>query len=140
MAFYREHPLALIDQARRGNPKAVINLIKIDKLFLTDSCTHQVIRQAGLQNNRVFLGQLTRASKYKPKTNWRQGCRLYIYLLLALKLNLPSLTALWHRVDPEGEHFVTFGAFEKFAERSRKEFGRMQASVAADREVENSTN
>jgi hypothetical protein len=128
MLLYRENPLSLIEQARSGNPEAVIKLIKIDKLFLTDSCTSQVIRRAELQNDRSFLGQLTRAINYKPKTGWRQGCRLYMYILFMLGAKMPSLTALWSRVDPEGTKFGTFDAFEKFVERSRKEFTQIKGS------------
>jgi len=132
MVLYKKNPLSLIEQAQEGNREAVLKLIKLDKLFLTDSCTAQVIRRAELQNDRSFLGQLARAVTYKPKTNWRQGCRLYLYMLCMLGVEMPSLTALWHRVDPDGKHFSSFGAFEKFVERSRKEFDRIQISVIVD--------
>jgi len=132
MALYKEHPLSLIEQARGGNREAVLKLIKIDKLFLTDSCTSQVIRKAELQNDRSFLGQLSRAVTYKPKTNWRVGCRFYIYMLRIFQGEMPSLTALWHRVDPDGKHFSSFDAFERFVQRSRKEFDRMQAEPHTD--------
>jgi hypothetical protein len=129
MVLYKKNPLSLIEQAQEGNREAVLKLIKLDKLFLTDSCTAQVIRRAELQNDRIFLGQLARAVTYKPKTNWRQGCRLYIYMFCMLRVEMPSLTALWHRVDPDGKHFASIDAFEKFVERSRKEFDRIQISV-----------
>lgn len=132
MALYKDNPLSLIEQARGGNREAALRLIKLDKLFLSDSCTSQVIRRAELQNDRGFLGQLARAVTYKPKTNWRQGCRLYIYVFCIFEVGMPSLTALWHRVDPDGKHFATFGAFEKFVERTRNEFDRIQTKVTTD--------
>jgi hypothetical protein len=132
MVFHKKNPLSLIDQARGGNREAVLKLIKLDKLFLTDSCTAQVIRRAELQNDRMFLGQLARAVTYKPKTNWRQGCRLYIYMFCMLGVEMPTSTALWHRVDPDGKQFASFDGFEKFVERSRKEFDQIQIKASAD--------
>jgi len=132
MALYKENPLSLIEQARGGNREAVLKLIKLDKLFLTDSCTAQVIRTAELQTDRAFLGQLARAVTYKPKTNWRVGCRLYIYMLCIFQGEMPSLTALWHRVDPDGKQFSSFDAFERFVQRSRKEFDRIQTKPSTD--------
>ena len=132
MALYKENPLWLIEQARGGNREAVLKLVKIDKLFLTDSCTSHVIRRAELQIDRIFLGQLARAVTYRPKTNWRVGCRFYIYMLCILGLEMPSLMTLWHRVDPDGKHFASFDAFEKFVERSRKELDRIRAEVTMD--------
>jgi hypothetical protein len=111
-----------------------LSLIKIDKLFLTDSCTTGVIRQAELQNDRRFLGKLARAVAYEPKTNWRQGCRLYLYGLLSFGAPIPSLPKLQLRLDPQGRRFKTAGAFEKFVERSRKEFAEMVEGLPADSE------
>jgi len=132
MAIYRENPSALIERARGGDREAVIKLVKLDKLFFTDSCTAQVIRGAELRNDRYFLGQLASALRYKPKTNWRVGCRLYLYAMWILRVEMPSLTALWHRVDPDGNHFASFDAFERFVQRARKEFERMQAGPTTD--------
>ncbi len=132
MALYKENPLGLIEQARSGDRQAVLKLIKIEKLFLTDSCTSQVIRRAELQHDRIFLGQVARAVTYKPKTNWRVGCRFYIYMLCTLGVEMPSLMTLWHRVDPNGHHFKSYDAFEKFVERSRKELDRIRAEVTMD--------
>lgn len=132
MALYKGNPLLLIEQARGGDREAVLKLIKIDKLFLTDSCTVPVIRRAELQNDRIFLGKLARAVTYKPKTNWRVGCRFYIYMLCILGVEMPSLMTIWHRVDRDGKHFASFDAFEKFMERSRKEFDRIRTDVTAN--------
>ena len=132
MALYKENPLGLIEQARGGDRQAVLKLIKIEKLFLTDSCTSQVIRRAELQIDPIFLGQLVRAVTYKPKANWRVGCRFYIYMLCMLGVEMPSLMTLWRRVDRDGKHFASFDAFEKFVERSRKELDRIRAEVTMD--------
>jgi hypothetical protein len=67
---------------RGGDRGAVLSLIKTDKLFLTDSCTAGAIRQADLQNDRRLPGKLGRAVAYEPQTDWKQGCRCYLYGLL----------------------------------------------------------
>ena len=129
---YKEHPLTLIARARQGDRQAVLDLIKIDKLFLTDSCTSQVIRQAELHNDHRFLQQIAGALRYKVKVGWRGGCRLYLYLVFAMGLELPSLTLLQLRVDPGGTRFRSFPAFEKFVERCRGEFRQWQASLPSE--------
>ena len=125
LVLYKSHPVSLIAQARSGNREAVLKLIKIDKLFLTDSCTAEVIRRAELLNDHPFLQRLARAVTYKPRITWRQGCRMYLYVLLSLGGAIPTLPKLQLRLDPDGTRFRTFGAFQKFVERSRKEFAKM---------------
>ena len=128
MILYKEHPLFLIARARGGDQKAVLQPIKIDKLFLSDGCTAPVLRQAELGCDRKFLSQLAKALTYKPKTGWRTVCRLYLYFLFILEPSLPTLPKLQLRIDPEGTRFRTHEAFEKFVERCRKEFSRLQAT------------
>jgi hypothetical protein len=125
MAVFKVHPLSLIAEARRGNKEAVLRLIKVDKLFLTDSCAANVIRRAELQNDRRFLAQVARSVRYRVRANWRQGCRLYLYALISLGFPMPNLVKLRLRLDPEGTRFRGEYAFEKFLERTRKEFARM---------------
>jgi hypothetical protein len=132
VVLYKEHPLSLIDRARGGDRQAVLNLIKIDKLFLSDGCAAQTLRQAELASDRKFLSQLAKALTYKPKTGWRTGCRLYLYLLFALDIRLPTLSILQLRLDPEGTRFTSFPAFERFVERCRNEFDRLQATPLFD--------
>jgi hypothetical protein len=129
--LYKTHALSLISQARSGDGRAVLKLIKIDKLFLTDSCTAQVIHRAELRIDRVFLRQLAKAITYKPKMRWRQACKLYMYLILASPFPLPSLPILQLRIDPDGSRFKTSGAFEKFVERCRKELEILQQATAS---------
>jgi hypothetical protein len=126
--LHKDHPLSLIAQARKGNRQAVLKLIKVDNLFLNDHCTAQVIREAALQKDRPYLEQLARAIKYKPKTGWRQGCRLYLYLLFNFDPRLSASAKIQLRIDPDGVRFRTFEAFQKFVERSKNEFDRVQAS------------
>ena len=125
--LYKVHPMTLIAQARRGDRQAVLKLIKVDKLFLNDCCTAQVAREAALRMDRTYCGQLARAIKYKPKMGWRQGCRLYLYLLFGFDPQLHASAKLQLRIDPDGTRFKTFEAFQKFVERSKKEFNRLQA-------------
>jgi len=126
---YKVHPLTLIAQARRGDRQAVLNLIKVDKLFLNDRCTAQVIHDAALQKDRPYLEQLARAIKYTPKTGWRHGCRLYLYLLFNFVPRFGASVKIYHRIDPDGTRFKTIEAFQKFVERSKKEFDRLQADL-----------
>ena len=125
MAVFKAHPLSLIAQARAGSRKAVLQLIKVDKLFLTDGCTANVIRQAELQNDHGFLARLARSVRYRSRTNWRQGCRLYLYALASFEFPMPKLVRLRLRLDPEGTRFSSDKAFEKFVERTRKEYAGM---------------
>ena len=127
---YKTHPLSVIARAREGDRRAVLDLVKVDKLFLHDRCTVQVIREAELGNDRAFLGQLARALAYKPKLGWRRGCQLYLQVLFALGTQLPSLPVLHLRLDPEGKRFGSFGAFERFFERCRADFQRLQEETA----------
>jgi hypothetical protein len=123
------HPLSLIAQAREGDRRAVLDLVKVDKLFLHDRCTARVIRDAELQNDRAFLGQLARALAYKPKLGWRRACQLYLQMLFALGTQLPALPVFQLRLDPEGKRFRSFAAFEKFFERCRAEFHQFQETA-----------
>ncbi|MGB2888403.1 MAG: hypothetical protein WBC04_11965, partial [Candidatus Acidiferrales bacterium] len=97
--LYKAHVSSVIAQARRGGRRAVLDLIKVDKLFLSDSCTAQVIRQAELGNDRRFLSQVGKALTYKPKMGWRKACQLYLYMLFDLGARLPALARLQLRLD-----------------------------------------
>ncbi|MGH9616205.1 MAG: hypothetical protein ACRD28_05625 [Acidobacteriaceae bacterium] len=131
MVLYKTNLVCLIADARAGNQEAVLKLIKIDKLFLTDSCTSQAIRQAGLKIDRAFLKRLAKALAYKPKMRWRQTCKLYMYMILSSGLPLPSSVKLQLRIDPDGGRFKTYEAFEKFVERCRKEFKVLDHAAAS---------
>jgi hypothetical protein len=128
--LYKVHPLSLIAQARQGDRRAVLDLVKVDKLFLHDRCTAKVIREAELRHDRPFLGQLARALASKPKLGWRRGCQLYLQALFACTPQLPALSILQLRLDPEGNRFRSFNAFEKFFERCRPDFLQFQSTVS----------
>jgi len=132
LVLCKTHARVLINRARHGDVQAVLDLIKVDSLFLTDSCTAKVIRQAEFQNDRPFLKQLARVMKNKPKLGWKKGCRLYLYILFAMAVPLPSLAMLHVRVDPQGTRFKTFPAFEKFVERCREDFNKIQADLLGE--------
>jgi hypothetical protein len=125
MAVFKAHPLSLIAQARGGDREAALQLIKVDKLFLTDGCTANIVRQAELQNDHSFLARVARSVRYRARTNWRQGCRLYLYALISFEFPMPNLVRLRLRLDPEGTRFSSDKAFEKFVERTRKEYAGM---------------
>jgi hypothetical protein len=129
LVLYKTHATVLINRARRGDVQAVLDLIKVDKLFLTDSCAAKVVRQAEFQNDRPFFKQLAKAIRYKPQLGWKKGCRLYLYGVFATAVPLPALAMLQLRVDPQGTRFRTSAAFEKFVERCRKDFNKIQADL-----------
>jgi hypothetical protein len=134
--LHKSDARVLINRARRGDARAVLDLIKVDKLFLTDSCTAKVIRQAEFQNDHPFFKQLARAITYKPQLGSKKGCRLYLYALFAMAVPLPPLGMLHFRVDPQGTRFRTFPAFEKFVERCRKDFDKIQDEFLAENRKE----
>lgn len=139
LVLYKTHATVLIDRARHGDVQAVLDLIKVDRLFLTDSCTAKVIRQAQFQNDRPFFNQLARAVTYKRQLGWKKGCRLYLYVLFAIALPLPPLASLHLRVDPQGTRFRTSAAFERFVERCREDFDKIQADLLGENREESKT-
>lgn len=122
LADYKMHPLELIRKAHLREKQAVLQLVKIDKLFLWDSCTHDVTHNAALENDRRFLDQLARALLYKPTVKKNVSPRLVLFALLALGFRLPNLTILQLQIDSDGKYFKSTEAFEKFVERSKKTF------------------
>lgn len=122
----------LINRARNGDVEAVLNLIRVDRLFLTDSCTANVIRQAEFHNDRPFFEKLATAVKYKPRLGWKKRCRLYLSILFSMAAPLPPLVKLQLRVDPDGTRFKSFLAFERFVQRCGKDFENIQANSSTD--------
>lgn len=128
LLLYKTAPRVLINLARNGDVQAVLNLIRLDRLFLTDSCTVKLIRQAEFQNDRMFFGKLATAVNYRPTLGWKRGCRLYLYILFEMAETLPPLVKVQLRVDPDGTRFKSFPAFERFVQRCGKDFETIQAS------------
>ena len=120
--FLNAFPYQIIEKARSGDRRAVLDLVKIDKLFLSDSCTRDVIRTASLQADQAFLKQLAASLAFRPRINSKKSSRLYLYMLFALNIQIPALPILHLRLDPDGTKFKTFSAFERFVERCRHQF------------------
>ena len=131
MVLHRTHPLSLISRAKAGDRRAVLDLVKIDKLFAADSCTSLVVRSAALKADKQFLGQLARSLRTRPKVGSKKGCRLYLYMIWSMKLEIPA-PKLQLLIDAEGHRFRTFEAFERFVERCRKDFLAIQEVASAE--------
>ncbi len=128
IALYGTHPLVLIARAWRGEKKAVLDLVKVDKLFLQDPCTQNVIRQAALQNDQEFLVQLANAQKYQPALRSRDLFHLYFYVLFfweGLGQSIPRINELQRLLDPRGTKYEGPYAFERDLQRRRSEFWEM---------------
>jgi hypothetical protein len=136
LAIHEVHPLLLIARASKGDQRAVLDLIKVDKLFLHDSCTEKTIRDAELRNDYPFLQQLARAQTYQPRLRVREVQHLYFYLLFFLeqegKMRLPAGHKLWRILDPRAREYDSLDAFERDFQRRRKAFARMLGDIAAE--------
>jgi hypothetical protein len=130
--LYKADPNVLMNRARKGDVEAALRLIRVDRLFLTDSSTTKVIRQAEFQNDRAFFRKLATAVNYRPRLGWKKGCRLYLYILFAMAAPLPPLVKLQLRVDPDGTRFRSFPAFERFVQRCGKDFEHIQANSSTE--------
>jgi hypothetical protein len=127
-ALQGTHPLILIARAWRGERKAVLDLVKVDKLFLQDPCTQSVIKQAALQHDQEFLVQLAKAQKYQPALRSRDLFHLYFYVLFfceELGQSLPRIDELQRLLDPRGTKFEGPYAFERDLQRRRVQFREM---------------
>ena len=119
---YKIHPLGLVKEASQGNKHAILQLVRLDTLFLTDPCTQGQIRKASLENDKGFHRQLARAQKDKPQIAKNTVPRLILFGFLGLRIPLPKYTRLRLLLDPNGEIFKTPEAFERFVQRGKKEF------------------
>ncbi len=118
LVWYRCSPLELIDRARRGDQEAVLDLVRIDRLFLVDSCIQDVIRRAVLENDNSFTSRLGRIEQ--PKFGRRHACEWYFYTLAIFHLH-PPLHRLRLVIEPEDEAFPRLHDYEKCFERRYKE-------------------
>ncbi|MBI3477559.1 MAG: hypothetical protein HY010_17640 [Acidobacteria bacterium] len=135
LSVHETHPLSLIARATRGDGRAVLDLIKIDKLFLHDSCTQQLIKKAELRNDHAFMEQLARAQTYTTRLSAREMQRLYFYQLFLMEqggISLPTQHELWRVLDPQGRQYRSLSAFEKDFQRRRRAFGRMLNDMDAE--------
>jgi hypothetical protein len=120
IARYRVSLMVLIELARGGERRAVLDLIKIDKLFLLDSCTQGVLRKALSSSDRAFSDQVARAQLFKPRFDRRAACELYLYVF-SLRIELPPIAKLRVILDPDGTAFPKTYDFEKCYERRKSE-------------------
>jgi len=121
LALYKVNPIHLIERARQGDQPAVLELVKLDKLFLTDACIHEVLRKTAVEPDFGFWEKLSGAIEYQAEFTRRHAFQVYFYSLFALGIELPSVFQLQSTVDPQGSEFPGDYAFEKFFERRRKD-------------------
>jgi len=132
LSLHEAHPLSLIARAAKGDRQAALDLIKVDKLFLHDRCTGNLIKKAELQNDHAFMKQLARAQIFVPKLSTREMQRLYFYQLFLTEqagIQLPTQHELWRILDPRGRQYRSLSAFERDFQRRRKAFERMLNDV-----------
>jgi len=126
------HVLTLIARAEKGQRQAVLDLVKVDRMFLHDPCTDAVIRQAEMLNDRYFLDQLTRAQEYRLKPKVRALHHLYLHLLFMIErfgVPLPTMHELWRILDPRTTEYESLQSFERDVERRRIDFDQMVADA-----------
>ena len=99
-----------------------MKLIQTDTLFVSDPCTEKVIRQASLENDRMYLKQLARAQLYDLRVRRKSVHRFLPYCFFALRCPLPKLVHLHYLLDSDGTTFKTTEAFERFYERCKEHF------------------
>ena len=130
--IHKIHVLTLIAQAAKGQRQAVLDLVKLDRMFLHDTCTDAVIRQAEMLNDRYFLDQLTRAQEYRFKPKTRALHHLYLQLSFMIErfgVPLPSTHELWRILDPHAREYKSLQSFERDVERRRIDFDQMVADA-----------
>ena len=135
LSLHEAHPLSLIARAAKGDRQAALDLIKVDKLFLHDRCTENLIKKAELQNDHAFMKQLARAQIFVPKLSAREMQRLYFYQLFLMEqagIQLPTQHELWRILDPRGRQYRSLSAFERDFQRRRKAFERMLNDISAE--------
>ena len=84
LVWYRISPLVLIEKARKGDRDATLDLIRIDRLFLVDACTQNVLRQVSMGNDKAFTARLGRIESARPKFGRREACEFYFYMFGAV--------------------------------------------------------
>ncbi len=142
VGIHRQLPTRLIARAHEGDRWAALELVKLDRLFLHDRCTGEVIRKAELQNDWRFQQQLARAQIHRHRNRGRRRGKIPHTIVLFLLFLLESYFRedllsqvrryhLWWMLDPDGEEFPSQGAFEKFVERLRVDFQSLFGSVEA---------
>ena len=81
-SILKQSAFELIDQARNGDKNAVLSLVRMDKLFLHDSCTRAVITAAERSVDTTFLNQLSGAIRRGRRKIQRSQFVLYCFCYL----------------------------------------------------------
>ena len=121
LALYKANLVYFIERARRGDQDAALDLIRLDKLFLADACTREVLRKAVLEHDYRFSERLSVAIEYKAEFTRRHAFQVYFYGLFALGIELPKIFELQMTLDPAGTEFPGDYGFERYIERRRKD-------------------
>jgi hypothetical protein len=139
MAINRSHLLALIARAFKGDRQAVLDLVKVDRLFLHDACTKSVVKNAEMLNDQNFLDQIVRAQKYAFRPTSRHIHHLYFQLLFIVEncgLPLPTLGELSRIIDRQGREYESLASFERDFQRQRDLFKQLLRDVHTELNME----
>jgi hypothetical protein len=135
--LHKAHVVTLIACASKGQRQAVLDLVKVDRLFLHDPCTEEVITQAERLNDHNFLDQLTRAQEYLFKPKMRALHHLYFHLVFMIESfgsPLPKTAfELLRILDPHEKEYKSLESFERDFQRRREDFCQMLGD--AEREL-----
>jgi hypothetical protein len=136
LQLHKTHILTLIARASKGQRQAVLELVKVDRMFLHDPCTEAVITQAEMLNDHNFLEQLTRAQQYPFKPNLRALHHLYLHLMFMIEhfgVPLPrTRRELLRILDPHAKEYKSLESFERDFQRQREDFWRILADAEAE--------
>ena len=129
LELHKSHVVCLIARSIKSDRQAVLDLVKVDKMFVHDSCTARVIKSATMNNDQAFLGQLIRAQKYRFRLTMRAA--LHVYFNFIFEVELSGFTAdttlheLWRMLDPHGKNYTRLEAFERDYQRRHADFQRL---------------
>ena len=136
LQVHKTHVLTLIARASKGQRRAVLDLVKVDRMFLHDPCTEGVITQAEMLNDHNFLDQLTRAQEYPFKPKLRALHHLYLQLLFMIEQFGAPLPKTKHELlnilDPRTKEYKSLEAFERDFQRQREDFWQMLADAETE--------
>lgn len=132
LQLHKTHVLTLIARASKGQRQAVLDLVKVDRMFLHDPSTEAVITQAERLNDHNFLDQLTRAQEYPFTPKLRVLHHLYFRLIFMIEhfgSPLPTMRELLRILDPHGKEYKSLESFERDFQRKREDFRQMLADA-----------
>jgi len=133
LVLHKTSLLTLVVEASTGQRQAVLDLVKVDKLFLHDHCTERVIKEAELRTDHDFIQQLARAQEYRFPVSSRNVYHLYfclVFLLEHLGFTLPSAPELWRILDPQEKDYGSLVSFRKDLQRHHQDFQRMLVQLS----------